>query len=89
MLKSAKCFSLTIDGATDVSGIEQESLYIHVCHKGEKVKRFLEFISSYSTSSEDIHQAVLESFKCNDIEVQKLIGTTTDGASNMLGCKKG
>lgn len=89
LLEKAKCFSITIDGCADTSGTEQESIYLHVCDKGIMHQRFLCFKSPKTTCSQDIYEAVLEAFTEFSIDSNKLIGITCDGASNMLGIRKG
>lgn len=54
LIDGASFFSLTIDEAINVSGTEQESVYIHFAHKGIKQQKFIQFVSPTSTSAEDI-----------------------------------
>lgn len=89
MLNSTHYFSLTIDGAMDVSGDEQESIYLYWSSKGVRFQRFLQFVSPESTSADDIFHAVMGVISDFKIDPQKLVGVTTDGASNMTGSKKG
>jgi hypothetical protein len=89
LLNNAQFFSLTIDGASDISGTEQESIYVHWCDKGVRRQRFVEFVSPQSTSSQDIYDAVAGVLVSHDIDQNKMVGVTTDGASNMMGCKRG
>lgn len=89
LLEKANFFSLTIDGATDISGDEQESIFIHFAQNGKLHQRFVQFVSPKSTTSEHIHKAVIEVFEENLIDKTKLVGVTTDGAANMMGKKKG
>lgn len=89
LLREAKFCSITIDGATDISGEEQESMFVHFCHKGRIHNRFLSFMSPATTSSDDIYNSVCSTLVKCQIDIKKVVGTTTDGASNMMGTKKG
>ncbi|KAJ8300350.1 hypothetical protein KUTeg_021869, partial [Tegillarca granosa] len=88
-LSKSLYFSITIDGAMDVAGDEQESIYLHSALKGVRQQRFLKFVSPESTTSEDIHAAIVEALRDDEIDMAKLVGITSDGASNMFGIKKG
>lgn len=84
LLENAKFYSLTIDGATDSGVMEQESLYIHTCVEGERKQRFLQFLNPKSTSSQDIFDSVVACLSEYHIDTKKIIGITTDWASNMM-----
>ena len=88
LIDDATFFSLTIDGATNVSSVEQECLHLHWASRGIRQQRFLQFISPPTTKSEDIYSAVFTCLNENGLDVQKLVSSTQDGASNMSG-KKG
>jgi hypothetical protein len=84
----ASFFSISIDEATDVAGEENESIYLHWCHKGVRQSRFLSFVTPESTRSCDIYSAVQEAvlkLSQNNPVMSKVVGLTTDGASNMTG----
>ena len=89
LLKKASFFSITIDGATDSGGMEQESLYMHVCVEGAKEQRFLQFIHPKTTSAQDIFKSIVECLESFGIDPTKIVGITTDGASNMMGVRSG
>lgn len=55
----ASFFSLTLDGATDVFGTEQESVYIHFAHTVIKQQKCLHVVSHNSTSAQDIYNALV------------------------------
>lgn len=69
--------------------MEQESLYIHTCVEGERKQRFLLFLNPKSISSQDIFDSVVACLSENHIDTKKIIGITTDGASNMMGIRNG
>ncbi|XP_062615057.1 zinc finger protein 862-like [Saccostrea cucullata] len=89
ILNYADFCSITIDGATDSGGMEQESLYVHTCVDGVKQQRFLQFLNPKSTSSQDIYQSIIDCLEEFKINPKKVIGITTDGASNMMGIRNG
>jgi hypothetical protein len=94
-LQEAFHFSFTIDGATDISGEEQESVYVHWCFKGVRRSRFVAFVTPTTTTSADIYAAVAEAINTLSVNgegnsvLKKVVGLTTDGASNMTGHVKG
>lgn len=59
LIDGASFFSLCIDEATDVSGTDQESVFIHFAPKVIKQQKFLQFVSPNSTSAEDICNALV------------------------------
>ncbi|KAJ8300626.1 hypothetical protein KUTeg_022145 [Tegillarca granosa] len=87
-LSKSLYFSITIDGVMDEAGDEQESIYLNSALKGVRQQRFLKFVSPESTTSEDIHAAIVEALRDDEIDMAKLVGITSDGASNMFGIKK-
>ncbi|XP_062582895.1 zinc finger protein 862-like [Saccostrea cucullata] len=89
ILNYADFCSISIDGATDSGGMEQESLYVHTCVDGVKQQRFLQFLNPKSTSSQDIYQSIIDCLEEFKINPKKVIGITTDGASNMMGIRNG
>lgn len=86
----AKYISVTVDGCTDSSGIEQESVYIHFAHSGIVNQHFVCFTSPLTTCAEHIYNAIYDSLDRYVPGVKdKLVGLTSDGASNMMGVRKG
>lgn len=69
LIDGASFFSLTMDGATDVSGTEQESVHIHFAHEVIKQQKCLQFVSPNSTSAEDIYNALV-STRCRRSQYQ-------------------
>ncbi|XP_045208832.2 zinc finger protein 862-like [Mercenaria mercenaria] len=89
-VQEAKYVSVTIDGCADSSGIEQESLYVHFATNGTVHQHFLCFVSPSTTSAQDIYNAVntsLDGYVPGIME--KLVCLACDGASNMMGVRKG
>ncbi|XP_033726657.1 zinc finger protein 862-like [Pecten maximus] len=87
--KNASFFSIMMDGSTDISGDEQEAIYIRCCIGQEVVDRFLGIGSPVSTCSKDLKEFVINMLDSHDIDKAKLVALGSDGASNMTGHKSG
>ena len=92
-IAKASFFSLTMDGTTDISAVEQETLFIRMANNGKIISKFLEICEPESTSADDIYATItacLDGMKECDVNVSnQLVGFTCDGASNMLGKHRG
>lgn len=84
-----KFFSFMMDGSTDISGDEQEVLYLRTSFKGQINERFLKIGTPESTCSKDLFEFCSKSFEEYNIDMGKLVGLGSDGASNMVGKKGG
>ncbi|XP_062614641.1 zinc finger protein 862-like [Saccostrea cucullata] len=93
MMDVVKFFSLTMDGSTDGSTTEQETIFIRFSVHGKITTRFLCIGEPESTSSLDLFKFVERMMNENGLNdhrhVQKFIGFGSDGASNMTGVKNG
>lgn len=91
MMGDVKFFSISMDGSTDVSTVEQETLFIRFSVNGRITTRFLCIGEPESTCSLDLFKFVQKMMAENGLDnhVQKLIGLGSDGASNMTGAKNG
>ena len=81
-----------MDGSTDTSLKEQETLFVRSCKQGNIISRFLCIGEPKSTSANDLRDFVLEKMKHHDIienSEMKLVGFGADGASNMMGNRTG
>ena len=92
-LSQSHFFSLTMDGTTDISAKEQESLFVRASLNGVVSHNFLRFVEPESTASNDLFVVVEDTLAILvkfDIDVKhKLTALGSDGASNMLGTNKG
>ncbi|WAR00133.1 ZN862-like protein [Mya arenaria] len=89
VVDAAKYVSVTLDGCTDSSGTEQESIYVHFALEGTVHQHFVCFTSPNTTSADDIYQSLKSCLDCYLPGVQsKLVGLTSDGASNMMGVRR-
>ncbi|WAR15760.1 ZN862-like protein [Mya arenaria] len=89
MVKGVHFLSFLMDGSTDISGDEQEAVFIRIAEKGVAKERFLAIGSPDSTSSQDLYDFTCEIFTSENIDTDKLVGMGSDGASNMTGKNKG
>jgi len=91
ILSEINLFSLTMDGNTDDSVTEQETIFIRTCVQGNTITRFVCIGEHQSTISEDLFAFVNEKLNENYLtnHMSKFVGFGCDGASNMMGCKTG
>lgn len=57
--ENAPYLSFMMDGTTDISGSEQETMYVRTSLKGKVSERFLNMSSPLSTKSEDLYDHVI------------------------------
>lgn len=90
-VSNIKFFSITMDGSTDDGTVEQETLCLKWCNKGIISNRFICIGEPESTTSNDLYNFVINELQANTlyISMDKCIGFGSDGASNMMGKKKG
>ena len=90
-MREIKFYSLTMDGSTDDSVTEQETLFVRWCKNGKIVTRFVCIGEPNSTTSKDLLLFVkqkLEESELSSISAV-LVGFVCDGASNMMGKNSG
>ena len=68
ILNDAKFFSFLMDGSTDISGDEQEAIYLRVANKGRVTERFLAIGTPTSTRSRDLLEFVTNTFESHNID---------------------
>ena len=91
-INESSFISIAMDGSTDFTGEEMESLYVRTCTAGKISDVFLKIGSPENTSSACLHEFVLSIMDENGLREKfdaRLVGMCTDGASNMLGHKSG
>lgn len=91
LMKNVKLFSLTVDGSTDYSTTEQETLFMKFCVMGKITTRFLCIGEPRSTSALHLLNFVERKMDENRLQMHmhKLVGFCSVGASNMMGSKNG
>ncbi|WAR27352.1 hypothetical protein MAR_013056 [Mya arenaria] len=74
-----------MDGSTDISGDEQETLYTRTAKVGVIAERFLNIATTNTTRYRDLMDHVMDVFDKNKIGRKCRYGG--DGASNMTGVR--
>lgn len=86
-INSSHYFAISIDESTDRANHKKRIMYVDYLNNYEKHARFLSnmFIEKSTANAETITHLVLQELKSKGINLQKLIGISTDGASVMTG----
>ena len=90
-LAKGKFYSITMDGSTDAATVEQEIIYIRFASVGTITTKFIRIVEPQNTTGE-VLASVLEdtvTYVSQVVPDCKFVGITCDGASNMLGVRKG
>jgi len=90
-INSSHYFAISIDESTDRANHKKLIMYVDYLNNYEKHTRFLSnmFIEKSTANAETITHLVLQELKSKGINLQKLIGISTDGASVMTGRHNG
>ena len=94
LLGGTKFISLTCDGTTDVTGREQECLYLRFSTEGQITQRFLCFGTPSDTTAGGIFSFITAELRKQGGDhlqspLSKLVGFGSDGAANMMGVRSG
>ena len=84
-LKSAKCYSISVDSTPDISHVDQLTCVVRYVLPGGPVERFLTFLELESHTGEDLGNLVLAFLKKHSIPIEDCRGQSYDNASNMSG----
>lgn len=92
IIRKDLCYGLLVDDMSDISNFEQMIAFIQYFDEGVKTK-FL-FASnvledSDSANSEALYKVIKRELTSRGIDLNKLVGIVTDGASVMVGKKEG
>ena len=91
LLKDSKYFSLFCDGSTDRTESEKEIIMVKVLDNFYPRVKYLKLVEPENTKAESILAAIdtaMQTFDLPDYK-QKLIGFCSDGASVMMGARRG
>ena len=77
------------DECTDVSIIEELSIYCCWIENGEDTGHFIEIVPLKNADSVNIHLQLMNCLKKKNIQVSKLIGMSFDGAATFSGKRSG
>ena len=90
-LKQANFFSLLLDESNDISVTKNLMLYVQfvnpTLHSVEVM--FLKSIPFHNCDADSISTAIVEFFKTKDVDLEKMMMFTSDGAAVMLGRNNG
>lgn len=87
-LQEAPYFSIMADECTDISCIEELSLYCRWEEGGVPEEHFLDIIHLKKADAESIYLAIVESLKQKKLQVGQIVGMGFDGASTFSGSSK-
>ena len=82
-------YSIMADECTDVSTVEELSLFCRWIENGEPTEHFIDFLPMKRTDTESIYSALVECLKSKNIQLSNLIGMGFDGAATFSGKKSG
>ena len=77
------------DECTDVSTVEELSLFCRWIENGEPTEHFIDLLPMKRTDAESIYSALVECLKSKNIQLSNLIGMGFDGAATFSGKKSG
>ena len=77
------------DECTDVSTVEELSLFCRWIETGEPTEHFIDLLPMKRTDAESIYSALVECLKSKNIQISNLIGMGFDGAATFSGKKSG
>lgn len=81
-INEAQCFSIQIDSTQDINVHDQLSVIIRYVKTNE---RLLDFVRCISGKGEYLCKLVCELLTKSGLDLNKCIGSSTDGAANMRG----
>ena len=82
-IKKAGPYSIIADETSDISNVEQVSLYIRFVHNGEINEKFIGFMETPSTTGVSLFNLIKTALATHSIELANLVGQGYDGAANM------
>ena len=88
-LHQAPFYSIMADECTDVSTVEELSLFCRWIENGEPTEHFIDLLPMKRTDAEIIYSALVECLKSKNIQLSNLIGMGFDGAATFSGKKSG
>ena len=82
-------FSLMADECTDISTVEELSIYSRWVEDGVPVEHFLGILPLKKTNAETIYSAIVSCLREKNIQLSKLVGMGFDGATTFSGKRSG
>ena len=88
-LKKASYYSIMADECTDITTVEELSVFCRWEQDGLPVEHFLEIVHLQKADAESIHLALVECLKQKNLQVGRIVGMGFDGAATFSGKRSG
>ena len=88
-LQQASYYSLMADECTDITFVEEMSIFCRWEEKGIPEEHFLEIVHLSQANAESIYSAVVECLKERQLQINRIVGMGFDGASAISGKRTG
>ena len=91
-LHQAPFYSIMADECTDITTVEELSLFCRWIENGEPTEHFIDLLPMKKTNAESIYSALVECLKSKNIQLSNLIGMgfgSAAGAATFSGKKSG
>ena len=88
-LEAAQFYSLLVDESTDIATDCTLITYVWFVKSGEVNMRFFELTELHGGNAEAILDTILRTLEQKRLPIEKAYGIATDGASVMIGVRKG
>jgi hypothetical protein len=88
-IQQAPFYSLMADECTDISTVEELSIFCRWVEDGVPVEHFLEIVSLKKADAKTIYSTLVDCLKQKKIQLGKIVGMGFDGAATFSGKKTG
>ena len=88
-LCQAPFYSLMADECTDITTVEELSIYCRWVEDGLPVEHFLDIIPLMKADAKTIYTTLVDVLRVKDIPLSKLVGMGFDGAATLSGKRNG
>ena len=88
-LQQASHYSIMADECTDITTVEEMSVFCRWEEKGIPEEHFLEIVHLRQANAESIFSALVECLKEKKLQINRIVGMDFDGASTFSGGKTG
>ena len=88
-LRQAPFYSLLADECTDITTVEELSIYCRWVEDGLPVEHFLDIIPQMKADAKTIYTTLVDILRVKDIPLSKLVGMGFDGAATLSGKRNG
>ena len=88
-LRQAPFYSLMANKCTDITTVEELSIYCRWVEDGLPVEHFLDIIPLTKADAKTIYTTLVDVLRAKDIPLSKLVGMGFDGAATFSGKRNG